>query len=187
MSSPASEKARLFVALDLPDPVRSAVVAWQTSHVAPLPSLRLVRPEALHVTLCFLGWRTVDEIDPISAAAMSAAAEAHDLSLGEPAWLPRRRPRVLALEVGDPGGACATLQAALTDSLVEGAFYEREKRPFFPHVTVARVRGGTPRGLGREELPAPEPLPFSGAAVTLYRSRPTSGGATYEPLARVEL
>jgi hypothetical protein len=54
-------------------------------------------------------------------------------------------------------------------------------------VTVARVRGGTPRGLGREELPAPEPLPFSGAAVTLYRSRPTSGGATYEPLARVEL
>jgi RNA 2',3'-cyclic 3'-phosphodiesterase len=180
-------RARLFVALDLPDDVRSAIVGWQEAQLASFPSLRPVRPEALHVTLCFLGWREMDDIDPIASAATGAAAEASGLSLGAPVWLPRRRPRVLALEVGDPGGACATLQAAVASTLVEGAFFEQEKRPFFPHVTVARVRGGTPRALGREELDAPPALAFAGAAVTLYRSRPTAGGATYEALARAEL
>jgi 2'-5' RNA ligase len=185
----AGEKARLFVALDLPEEVRTAVVAWQTEHLSGLPSLRPVSPEALHVTLCFLGWHAIEEVEAIGGATdrASANAPAPDLTLASPVWLPRRRPRVLALEVDDAAGACLALQSAVSDALVEGAFYEREKRPFFPHVTVGRVRGGTPRALGREELPPPPPLRFSGAAVTLYRSRPTSRGATYEALLRHSL
>lgn len=182
------EKARLFVALDLPDHVRAAVVGWQADELGGMTALRLVRPEALHVTLCFLGWRAVEEAEAIGEATLAAATAAvPDLSLGEAVWLPRRRPRVLALEVGDPSGACTSLQSTLAGALIEGAFYERESRPFFPHVTVARVRGGTPHGPGRENLAPPPALTFSGAAVTLYRSRPTSGGATYEPLARAPL
>jgi 2'-5' RNA ligase len=185
--SPAGEKARLFVALDLPEEVRSAVVGWQDENLAAMPSLRVVSPESLHVTLCFLGWHAIEAVEAIGAATMRGSATAPDLVMGAPVWLPRRRPRVIALEVDDAAGACVSLQSAVSDSLVEGAFYEREKRPFFPHVTVGRVRGGTPRALGREDLPAPPALRFSGAAVTLYRSRPTSRGATYEALLRHSL
>lgn len=119
---------------------------------------------------------------------VGAAGEVRDIALGEAIWLPRRAPRVLAVEVQDPSGTCATLQSAVADALIAGGIYKRETRPFFAHVTVGRVRGGrAPRGL-RSGVPAPPPpLRFEGASVTLYRSRPTAHGATYEGLVRAEL
>ena len=53
-------------------------------------------------------------------------------------------------------------------------------------MTVARVPRGA-RVNAPDELPAPTPLQFAGAAVTLYRSRLSRAGAQYEPLAHVEL
>jgi 2'-5' RNA ligase len=178
-------KARLFVALDLPADVREALAAWQRRELGALPELRAVGPEALHVTLCFLGWRDLSEVERIGELAIGAADGVRDLELGATAWLPPRAPRVLTVAVRDAGGACATLQGAVSDVLVAGGFYERERRPFFPHVTVGRVRGGrAPSGL-RHRLPAPPaPLSFEAAAVTLYRSRSTARGSTYEALAR---
>lgn len=180
-------KARLFVALELPEAAREAIGVWQQGQLAALPELRPVRTDALHVTLCFLGWREPEEIQGIGTAAVAVAAAAPDVGLGAPVWLPRRRPRLLALEIEDAGAACADLQSAVVASLERGGFHERERRPFFPHVTVARVRGAPPRELHRCELSRPPPLRFSGAAITLYRSRPTAGSATYEPLARALL
>ena len=180
-------KARLFVALDLSEAARAAIGDWQRDQLAGLGELRPVKADALHVTLCFLGWRGKQEIQAIGTAAGAVAAAAPELGLGAPVWLPRRRPRLLALEIDDAGGACANLQSAVATSLERDGLHERERRAFFPHVTVARVRGALSRGLHRRELSPPPPLRFSGAALTLYRSRPTAGGATYEPLARVEL
>ena len=47
-----SPRARLFVALDLPQDVRAGVVDWQQTALAD-PALRIVRPEALHITLAW--------------------------------------------------------------------------------------------------------------------------------------
>jgi 2'-5' RNA ligase len=177
-------RARLFVALDLPDDVRAAVAEWQGQELARTPHLRPVAREALHVTLCFLGWREVAEVEAIAEAATGVAAAVPGLGLGEPVWLPRRRPRLLALGIEDAGAACESLHSAVSDALAAGAFFEPERRPFFPHLTVARVRGAARRDLHRDRPAPPPPLRFEGAAVTLYRSRPTAAGATYEPLAR---
>jgi RNA 2',3'-cyclic 3'-phosphodiesterase len=87
--------------------------------------------------------------------------------------------------VEDGAGACARLQAAVAGRLVALGVHAGEARAFRPHVTVARVRRGArvPR-----RLPGgPPPLGFDGAALTLYRSRPGSGGARYEALARAVL
>ncbi len=185
---PSGAKARLFVALDIPEGVREALAAWQRRELAALPELRPVAPEALHVTLCFLGWRDLAEAGRIGELAVGAAEAVQNLALGEPTWLPRRVPRVLAIEVEDAGGRCANLQSAVSDALVAGGFYERETRPFLPHVTVGRVRGRrSPRGVRHRPPGPPPPLAFEGAAVTLYRSRPAAGGSTYEPLARAVL
>ena len=185
---PSGGKARLFVALDLPEDIREALSAWQHHELGALPELRPVAPESLHVTLCFLGWRDLGEVGRIGELAVGAACSVRSIELGEAVWLPRRAPRALAVEVHDAGGACAALQGAVSDVLAASGFYERETRPFFPHVTVGRVRGRRAgRGLGRRVPPPPPPLRFDGAAVTLYRSRPTAGGAAYEPLARARL
>lgn len=183
----SDERARLFVALELPGDVRGALCDWAREHVGSMPRLRIVDPEALHVTLCFLGSRPAGEVSDIAAACAQAVAglPAASLTVGDALWLPPRRPRVLTVELGDDEGRLAAVQAALAAALTGGGFYAPETRPFLAHVTVARVqRDGRPR---REELAAPAPACFTGERVTLFRSRLGSGPARYEALASVML
>lgn len=198
----AGESARLFVALDLPRAVRSALVEWREPVLsAGAGALRPVAEEALHVTLCFLGQVPVASAGAIGAAVERVAGEAvashvhgsgapvaGDLALGAPLWLPRRRPHALTLAVADRDGSLARLQGTLAVALAQGGWYAAEERAFLPHVTVARVRRGSDlRALVQRELPAPPALAFAGEAVALYRSHLGSGGARYEALTRVPL
>jgi RNA 2',3'-cyclic 3'-phosphodiesterase len=178
-------KVRLFIALELPAPVLDALVAWRDAALDGRDGLRPIAPAALHVTLCFLGWQEEAAIPPLGALVRACAGPLGELALGTQLWLPRRRPRVLAVALQDPHGELLALQERLVGSLVEGGWYEPEARPFLGHVTVARVRRDA-----RVEAPplaAPPPLAFPGAALTLYRSRLERRGARYEALARVDL
>lgn len=174
---------RLFVALDLPAPVVDALTAWRAPLLRGAPDLRPVAPEALHVTLAFLGAQPQTAVAPLAALVEVCGARAGGvagLALGEPLWLPRRRPRVLAVALEDRHGRLAALQAGLVERLVAGGWHRAEARPYLPHVTVARVRGDG--GSRRDAAPAPPALAFDGAAVVLYRSHLSPGGARYEPL-----
>jgi RNA 2',3'-cyclic 3'-phosphodiesterase len=189
------ERARLFVALDLPEPARLALIDWRAPLLTREPQLlRAVAPAALHVTLCFLGQQPLGAGDAIGAAVVraAAAAEVRALRLGEARWLPRRAPRVLAVAIGDRDGELGRLHGALSGALADGGWHEPEERPYLPHATVARVRARgnerAARELGRDPLPLVPAIGFDGAAVTLYRSwLGDAGGARYEPLTRVEL
>jgi RNA 2',3'-cyclic 3'-phosphodiesterase len=185
-AGPGDERARLFVALELPESSRTALSEWRDAPLARVSGLRPVRPEDLHVTLCFLGTRPAREIEQIGAACGVVSGESPvESAFAEPVWLPRRRPRVLAVSLSDPGGALVGLQATLSAALVAGGWYAPESRPFLPHVTVARVaRDARIRVV---ELPALTAGTFQCTRVTLYRSRLGSAGARYEPLTVVEL
>ena len=182
------ERVRLFVALELPEEVREELVRWRGPLLRGAEGVRPISRADLHVTLCFLGWRTSIEIEPIAAACEVVRPVAPlELALGDAALLPRRRPRVLAVSLVEAGGALTALHAALSASLEPGGFYERERRPFYGHVTVARAGRGArlPRAGMTED--GPNPARFTAATVTLYRSRLGRGGASYEPLTRVAL
>jgi RNA 2',3'-cyclic 3'-phosphodiesterase len=180
------ERARLFVALDLPEAVRERLAAWSADRLSAVSGLRLIDRRYLHVTLCFLGWRDVGEVGEIAAACRAAAPpDAFPLSLGEALWLPPRRPRVVAVQLPDPSGGLARLQAAVSAALAARGFYEPESRPYLGHVTVGRVGRG--HRVRAQELAAPEPLGFDAEGVTLYRSRLERGGARYEALETVPL
>jgi 2'-5' RNA ligase len=152
----SGEHARLFVALELPAAVRSALESWSHEHVTLMGRVgrvRLVEPESLHVTLCFLGSRPAAEIDAIAATCGVVSSLAPPaLTLGAARWLPPRRPRVLAVTLADAQDRLAAVQAALAGALADGGFYEPETRPFFAHVTVARLqRPGRHQREGRLE------------------------------------
>jgi 2'-5' RNA ligase len=148
--------------------------------------IRLVRPEGLHVTLCFLGLRVGRQVPGIAAACREAARGASvRLSLGGVLWLPPRRPRTVGIGLLDEAGALGRLQAELSEALGAGGWYEPEHRPFNPHITVGRL--GRDRRLERAELPPPAPLSFTAEAVTLYRSHTDPGGARYEALEQITL
>ena len=187
-----SPRARLFVALDLSDATRAGIVAWGREGLADR-ALRPVAPEALHITLAFLGHRPEKEVDQIVEAVRESAAPAPWLELRDPEQRPARgRARLYALPAVSPG--TEVLQAGLERRLVEKGLYKPEKRHFWPHVTVARVRPEA-RGSRRPEVVSrppgaiPEELqqPRISVRMTLYRSVLQPTGARYVPLAQVKL
>jgi 2'-5' RNA ligase len=181
----SAERARLFVALDLPLGVRAQLTGWSEAELRELP-LRRVAPESLHVTLCFLGQRPLAEVDAIGAACQVVAPfPPVSLTVGEPRWLPPRRPRVLAIELTQAQPTLAELQSALSAALAGAGFYKPEGRPFLAHVTTARVPSG--QRLRPPKLPAPQPLNFTATTVTLYESRLGQGPAHYQALRSVTL
>ena len=174
---------RLFVALELPEPAVAALAAW--ARRAEREGLRLVPRESLHVTLAFLGERPDEDVEAIVGALEEAPREPVPLRARAPAWLPPRRPSVLAVDLDDPDDACARLQAAVSESLAALGVFTPEKRAFRPHVTVARVRRGARVDKSLPEIS--DPMTFAAAALTLYRSRLSPKGASYDALARTPL
>lgn len=187
---PGTSRARLFLALDPIDSARAALAVWRDEALGGQAGLRLVPAQSLHVTLVFLGHRPEAEIEPI-AGSLGAVARLTAPVL----WpvgiqaVPRRRPRLLALELDDPEGRAGAVQAAASGALEAQELHAPERRPFWPHVTLARVRGQ------RRDEPSPALGPEAGRPegplrfehVTLYRSHLDPGGARYEPLARHRL
>jgi 2'-5' RNA ligase len=177
-------RLRLFVALELPAPVRDALVAFREAAADP-DVWRPIPPEALHLTLAFLGGRPEGDVATIEDVLRAAAGPAPQLALGEGLLLPPRRARVLCVQVGDPDRTLAALQARVSEGLAAAGVYEPERRPYRAHATIARLR---PRQRPPRAIEAaPEPLAFRGESVALYVSRLHPHGARYEALARVPL
>jgi 2'-5' RNA ligase len=187
-----SPRARLFMALDLPDALRDGLVGWAGEALAD-PALRPLAPESLHVTLVFLGYRPEKQVGELSALLEGISQPAPEVRLGDPVGRPSgSRPRLFALPIESPG--LVSLQAELEERLVSAGLYEPEKRPYWPHLTVARVR---PEGRGSKRpqrvseppggLPEALAQPANCRRVALYRSELKPQGARYVPLAQVEL
>jgi RNA 2',3'-cyclic 3'-phosphodiesterase len=178
----------MFVALDLPGEARAQLAAWRDELTTGRRDLRTVAAEALHVTLVFLGWQDESAAQGISEAAFGAAAgiEAPVLRAGDVRGVPPRDPRLFALDLDDDGGRASALQAAISDALEAGRWYRPEKRPFWPHLTLARVKRGE-RRVAAPAGPSPPGEPFRAVQVTLYRSTLRPQGALYEPLAETTL
>jgi 2'-5' RNA ligase len=174
------------VAVELPPGVRSALNRWALEAAGNLAGLRALAADSLHVTLCFLGWRPEVEIDAISeACAAAAVCPRFAVSLAVAAWLPERRPRVLAVALEDPERSLAGLRSRVARSLEDGGFYKRESRPFLAHVTVARARRN--HRIRAQQLPSPAPVSFPVEAIVLMRSHPERSAVRYEPLASFAL
>jgi 2'-5' RNA ligase len=182
-------RARMFVALDLPAEARSALASWRDELIDGRRDLRPVRPEALHVTLVFLGWQDEKAAETIASAAFEACSglPAARLQAAGVRPLPPRDPRLFALDLTDEDGRAVAVQAAVSDALEAGRWYRPEKRPFWPHVTLARVNGGERRVAPLPDRPAPPADAFEARELTLYRSTLRPQGAIYDPLAQTTL
>lgn len=163
-------RLRLFLALELPGDVASALRAWARGQ---LSGGRAV--ETFHVTLAFLGSQPRSALEPILALLRSAARDAGPITLAPLTYRETRSVGMLVLS--DAGGRAGRLAARLHDGLEALDVYRREQRPWLPHVTVLRFRERP-----RLEPPLPEIAPFapSGAAAFLSRLHPS--GARYEVL-----
>ncbi len=193
-------RARLFVALDLPEQVREGLVAWQREALTDA-ALRRVAAEALHVTLCFLAYHPERAVERIAEVVQGMEPRPIRIRFdAESVPVPSNRPRLFAIDARSE--AAIELQAELSDALVAERFYKPENRDFWPHVTVARIkpskrsdsdrrgrRRGRPMRVEAPLGPLPAALcePFGAVRITLYRSNLRPTGAEYVSLAELDL
>lgn len=171
---------RLFIAVFPPLEVREKL------HRAALNlpvegDVRWAVPRNVHLTLKFLGDAREEDLEGIVAATGSVCArhekfDAATTSFG--AFPSARKARVLWAGVGDGSERLRALAGDLEDAL-EPLGFERERRPYTPHVTLGRARG-RPVVLG--EVVATEPLGFRVERIDVARSALRAGGAVYEVL-----
>jgi 2'-5' RNA ligase len=188
----SESRLRLFVALDLPDEVKAGLARWGERELRD-PALRPVAEQSLHITFAFLGHRPAAEVERIAAVVAESGGPRATVELLDPAPRPLTgRARVYALPARSEGAQA--LQAGLQERLVAAGLHEPEKRPFWPHVTVARVRAEgrgsrRPALVGKPPKSLPQDLlqPFEAVRLSLYRSELQPRGARYVPLAQVAL
>ncbi len=169
---------RLFVAQELPTDTLRAVEDWQRDALAPHDELRL--NHALHLTLAFLGDVDRARVEVLVAALGSVRYAPCRLEAAEALFLPQRGPkRVVALCLRDGDGTLARLQSDVSAALAGTGLYEASKRPWLPHVTVARFRRpGHPFSLQNVNIPG-----FCSVRTVLYSSLLERTGAVHTPLA----
>ena len=168
---------RAFVAIFPPPEARRGALAWAKR----LPSedrVRWTRPENIHLTLKFLGDIRAETLDGIRTALEEVCAEhaPFDAALAELGAFPSaRRAKILWIGVGAGSERLRSLAADVDDAFALLGF-EREKRPYVPHLTVGRVRG-RPMKL---DLPSGvEGNGFRVGRVELMESTLSAEGATY--------
>jgi len=172
---------RLFIAVDLPESVRRSL----TRLVQDAPhDVRTVPHGQLHLTLHFLG-----EVDDATCAAVvgmlpSAARPALAIDLaGAGVFPPRGRPSVLWAGV-EASDELRALHEAVAGAL-ETCGLTPEKRPWIPHVTLARLTPHASRDwiaavVARARFLDERDVPVT--AIRLYESTRTPEGVRHVPL-----
>ncbi len=133
---------RLFVACELPQAARDALARVQEELRAQgAGRLRWVRPQGIHLTLKFLGGVPADKLGAIEEALAAAVDSPFTLNLrldGVGSFGGRQRLRVVWIGLEGDTEDLARL-AALVEEALEPLGFPRERRPFSPHLTLARV------------------------------------------------
>jgi RNA 2',3'-cyclic 3'-phosphodiesterase len=188
-----SPRVRLFVALELPQAILDGLIEWRDAALGSRDELRLLPAASLHVTLVFLGYQAEKDVERIGELSFSGPVAPFQLQAQRIVGVPAGRPRLFALALEDADGALGRWQAELSDRLAKARLYEPEKRPFWPHLTLARFKRGAPpararaRHIALPDLPDMVREPFTADRATLFKSLLRPAGAVYEPLATREL
>jgi 2'-5' RNA ligase len=169
---------RTFIAIELDTATREDLRREISRLTQAMPDVRFVDPASLHLTLAFLG-----ELDDTQVAEAMAATAATSLELS-PFTLqigalgtfgPVSAPRVIWAGVTGDVPALHAAQMLLTATL-EAHGFAPDRRPFAPHLTLARVQ----RRLEEEALAR---LTTLVAETARSRRRGRGPGMTVEALA----
>ena len=130
---------RLFLAIAIPDEIRSAFAALLKEFRALAPQLKWVRAENLHVTLKFLGETPPEKLAALQSA-MRAIRSPESVGLefrGLDFFPNEKRPRVFW--AGMEASPNLKSLAADIDHATHRLGFPLEDRPFTPHLTLARL------------------------------------------------
>lgn len=171
---------RAFIAIELPETAKRAL-AGLVDRLRPIGvRASWVKPEALHLTLRFLGDIDDATAERIRAALREGYADAAAFPLhikGVGAFPNLRRPNVVWAGV-ELSEALAAAQA-VAERAAQAAGLDPERKAFRPHLTVARIKDPAAGAALAAPIEAEGDFdiePFLAGGVTLFSSRLTSQG-----------
>jgi 2'-5' RNA ligase len=132
--------ARAFLALEIPDDIKSRLASAREELRHELPRVRWTRPEGWHLTLKFLGETQRSLLADLATelAPRVGALGAVTVNLGRTGFFPSSmRPRVAW--VGGTVDGVENIVAAVEEAAQQVGF-ARERRPWSVHLTLARLK-----------------------------------------------
>jgi 2'-5' RNA ligase len=187
-----TETFRAFIAIDLPESVRSFLSEAQEELKLFGFRVKWVRPQNIHLTLKFLGNIATSATDKIAEGMTLAARNCPVVSLaakGIGVFPGIRRPRVIWAGLNGQLEILANLQQSLDAHLADLGF-PRESRAFKSHLTLGRVKGKIASARMRaaiDKLSEFESESFEISQIILFKSELRPTGAVYTKVHRVNL
>ena len=135
---------RCFLAIELPERVRDALVGVRGRLVELDRLVRWTRPEQLHLTLRFFAEVRDRDLPALTSAIQDTAARLTPFSFeltGLGCFPPSGAPRVLWAGIAGPPPELIATQTAFEEACAI-CEYPPENRAFKPHLTLARTREG---------------------------------------------
>jgi 2'-5' RNA ligase len=172
---------RLFIALTLPPQTVAMLSELQTR----LPAGRPVAEENMHLTLSFLGDQPQSEVECLHDSLTTLRAPSVSLTLAGAALFGGARGQAAGLEA-DGGAGLNELHDRIRGR-VRSAGLNMERRRFRPHVTLARMKGGSDASGVLAALAGVEIGPVVCNGFALMESTLHRDGAIYETLAAYPL
>lgn len=132
---------RCFVAIPLPDSTKDRLVAAQPPAA---PGIRLVGRDRMHLTLHFLGEIDPPDIDAIRNSLSSVKSPPFTIDIrGVGRFPPRGRANVLWAGI-ENSPALVALHKSIGAALFAAIRFRPERRPYAPHLTLARLNPTVP-------------------------------------------
>jgi RNA 2',3'-cyclic 3'-phosphodiesterase len=186
------DSIRTFIAVPVPEAVRAQLASAAADVFGDIPTARPVLGGSIHATLKFLGDISPDLIAKLDQGLKLIAKKHASFRLhvrGVGGFPDMKFPRVVyAAVVGEIERM--TKLAADIDALTSSIGIEPEKKPYTPHLTLARIKAQKQMGLLRKKMEVLQDRDFGALPVeeiVLYRSELLPHGARYTPLAGAKL
>lgn len=182
---------RSFIAIELPEGVKSAISELQQELKKCRADIRWVKPDNIHLTLKFLGDTEEKSLGKIVEAAKAACAGNGGFALetrGVGVFPDMRAPRVLWVGISD-SDSLTGLQKDIENGLAKLGF-SPEKRRFSPHLTLGRFRSSSGKEGLYDKIEEYKYLSLGLIEVKtifLIKSDLTPSGAEYTKIAGIDL
>lgn len=176
---------RLFIGIPL-DPSAAGELAVLTGRLKSTnDGLRWSAEAGWHITLQFLGRTTAEQYGCVTAVLRQIRHAAFEVQLDPPGFFDRAGVFFVGVRLSPP---LTTLQAQVVAATTPCGFIP-EDRPYHPHITLAREKGGH-RALRTLKSRIPAEVRFSSFRAReflLYESLPGPGGSRYDVRERFDL
>lgn len=129
---------RLFVAIPMPESVKNSLAELRQ----PIDGIRWQEKDKLHLTLKFLGDTNPDRLQNLQVALDRINISSFSITLQGFGYFPKgKHPRVLWIGI-KKNQSLHKLHRSIEHKCADLGF-EHEKHSFKPHVTIARISGGS--------------------------------------------